>query len=502
MKKYYFLFSFIIFTFYVPAQSIILEEFGPSFSKPVSIKNAGDDRLFIVEQNGYIRILKANGTTPASAFLDISSKVETSGSYEKGLLGLVFHPNYSSNGYFYVHYTGADTVGSIPGGIDSVGADGQVDSYIVRYTVSGNPDIANTGSELVIMTISHPYDAHYGGDMAFGSDGYLYIAKGDGGNSCGDPENRAQDLAEPNGKILRIDVDGTTTNNTYGNNYSIPASNPYSGSPDGANDPRQEIWSYGLRNPAKFSFDGSGNMWIADTGQETNEEINLNIGNASSRNYGWRCYEGTDPFIPQGGCATQVFCSGTITFALNEYTRGGIPFKCAVIGGYRYRGTDQPNLSGIYFFADWCSSTIFMLTESGGSWTRTEFDPSANRNWTGFGEGYDNELYVIGNYNDSGKVHKIKQESGLSTSTFSKKTNFKIIPNPTPNNTVSLTFSNSIDLKEINTYNLQGQKVKSISSSLNSNAVNLNLNGLASGLYIIEAISESGEKSQNKLVIE
>jgi len=495
MRFLYLALALILFPLFSSAQ-ITLEEFGPSFSKPVSIKNAGDSRLFIVEQNGYIRILKADGTSPASPFLDITSKVETAGSFEKGFLGLAFHPNYSSNGYFYVHYTGADTVGSIPGGIDSIGSDGQVDSYIVRYTVSGNPDIADASSELIIMTISHPYDAHYGGDLAFGpSDGFLYISKGDGGNSLGDPDNRAQDLREPNGKILRIDVDSAPTTNTYGNNYSIPGTNPYSGSPDGAFDPRQEIWSYGLRNPAKFSFDSSGNMWIADTGQEDTEEINLNTGNLSSLNYGWSCYEGSSAFNNFTGCN-----SISQTSAVHEYAHAN--GRCAIIGGYRYQGSAQPALVGKYFFADWCSNEIFILTESGGSWTRTTYDASSasTSRFTGFGEDMNGELYVIGR-GGSQKVHKIKQSGALSTNTNESILKFNLKPNPTNNGKVTLNFLNGISIKEINTYNLHGQNIKSNFSQIDSNTINLEFKNLSSGIYIIEAISTTGEKSQNKLIV-
>ncbi|TJY36102.1 PQQ-dependent sugar dehydrogenase [Pontimicrobium aquaticum] len=494
MRKLYtlILFSFISTSIF---SQITLEEFGPSFDKPVSIKNAGDSRLFIVEQEGYIRILNADGTSPSTPFLDITSKVNTSGSYEKGLLGLVFHPNYASNGYFYVHYSGDDTLTEIPGGIDTPGADGQADTYVVRYTVSANPDIADPSSELVIMSISHPYDAHYGGDMAFGLDGYLYIAKGDGGNSAGDPDNRAQNLSEPNGKIFRIDVDSPTTTNTYGNNYSIPPTNPYVSSPDGANDPRKEIWSYGLRNPAKFSFDSSGNMWIADVGQDSYEEVNLDLGNTGNKNFGWSCYEGSATFNSFPGCSSLSYTS-----AAYEYPRIGV---CAIIGGYRYQGTTQTDLIGTYFFADWCSNEIFLLTDAGGgSWNRTTYTPSITvQRWTGFGEGHDKELYIVGNRGGFSKVHKIKQSIPLSNNKVDVNQKFSIYPNPSKNGKVTLNFSKDVSIKNINTYNLQGQLIKSNLHKLNNKTIQLEYNRLSSGIYIVEAVSTSGEKSINKLII-
>ena len=488
MKNVHFIFCLILFPVFLSAQSITLEEFGPNFTRPVSIKNAGDSRLFIVEQLGYIRILKTNGTTPSSPFLDIDDRViGIEASWERGLLGLAFHPNYTSNGYFYVQYVG-----------DDADADGVPDSYISRFSVSaGDADLADPNSELIIMTIPHPYDAHYGGDITFGSDGYLYIGKGDGGNSIGDPENRAQDLNEPLGKILRIDIDNPA-NNTFGNNYGIPATNPFAN--DGDPNTLGEIWSYGLRNPAKFSFDSlTGDMWISDTGQSTLEEIDLDVGNVGGLNYGWRCYEGTDEFNTSSGCPNL----STITFPISEFLHfdpDGI-FRCAVIGGYRYRGTSQSNLYGVYFFADWCSDEIYMLTENGSNWNKTIYTPTVStQRWTGFGEDNNGELYIIGNSGDNGKVHKIKQNT-LSTNSIELKSNFNIIPNPTSNGKITLSFVKNISLKEINVFNLHGQNIKANISIINSNTVSLKFNELSSGIYIIEAISISGERSQNKIII-
>jgi len=467
------------------AQAITLEPFGPNFDNPTNMQHAGDD-LFIVDQEGYIRILKPNGTSPATPFLDIESRVNNQGaSWEAGLLGLTFHPNYSSNGYFYVYYV-------------NLGGNNCIVSRFTRN--NSNSNLANPNSELIILEIPIAIGfTHFGGDLQFNSDGTLYISTGDDGTSAGDAQNVAQNLNSLRGKILRIDVD----NPTGGKAYDIPASNPYQN--DGNPNTLGEIWAYGLRNPAKFSFDSSnGDMWIADVGHELYEEVNLSSGNISALNYGWPCYEANatfnNPATPPGSCPNM----SSLTFPVNDYPRNipGGP-TCAVIGGYRYRGTMQPNLAGKYFFADWCSDQIFILTKNGGSWSRESYEPSiSTQNWTSFAEGNNNELYIIGNSGGSGKVYKIKQEGGLSTNSFNVNMSFSVIPNPTSNKIATLTFLKNVDLKEINTYNLHGQKVKSNVSPLNPNTVNLELIGLASGIYIIEAISITGEKSQNKLIIE
>lgn len=484
MKKKFLIFSFITLSLYMlSAQNITLEAFGPEFNNPVSIKNAGDDRLFIVDQEGHIRILKSNGTTPASPFLDIDDLVWDNivNFWERGLLGLVFHPDYATNGYFYVYYT--DLIG---------------DPIISRFTVdTNNADLADPNSELIILKVvrTEGFDAHHGGDMAFDANGYLYISFGDGGSTLGDPLNRSQNLNEFWGKILRLDID----NPANGKNYGIPATNPFAN--DGDPNTLGEVWSYGLRNPAKFSIDSvTGDMWIADNGQDTQEEIDLNVGNVSDLNYGWRCYEGNLEFNTSVGCPD----ISTITFPINTYNHfepDGI-FRCAIIGGYRYRGTAQSNLFGVYFFADWCSNEIFMLTENGGSWARTAHTPTIGvQRWTGFGEGNDKELYVIGNSGGSGKVFKIKQNT-LSTNSIGTNLSFNISPNPTSNGMVTLNFLNNVSLKEINAYNLHGQRMKVNISTINSNTIDVEFNKLSSGIYIIEAISISGKRSQNKIIIE
>jgi len=371
------------------AQTIDLVSFGTGFDMPVSIKNAGDNRLFVVEKDGLIKILNPDGNINATPFLDIDNKVvNISGvSDERGLLGLVFHPNYSSNGFFYVNY------------IDNSG-----NTVVARYSVNtANANLADANSELILLTIDQPFSNHNGGDMAFGSDGFLYISSGDGG-SGGDPGNRAQDLNLLLGKILRIDVDNTSN----GNNYAIPTGNPFFN--DGDNTTLDEIWAYGLRNPWRFSFDRqTGDLWIADVGQGSFEEINMASPTASGINYGWRCYEGNSEFN-----TTNCQDVGTLTFPVGEYSHSNDGnFKCSISGGYRYRGSSYPNFYGLYFFADYCSNEIGTLKQNGANWDMTLTSPFGGNGWVAFGEDVNGELYIAGI--SSNTIYKIIDTNSSTT---------------------------------------------------------------------------------------
>jgi Glucose / Sorbosone dehydrogenase/Secretion system C-terminal sorting domain/Putative metal-binding motif len=371
----------LLYTIVAKAQTIDIVSFGIGFNKPVSIKNAGDGRLFVVEQDGTIQILKVDGTTNATPFLNIDSSVIDISSFgdERGLLGLAFHPNYSSNGFFFVNY------------IDNNG-----NTVVSRFSVSASdPNIADPNSELILLNITQPFTNHNGGDMAFGPDGFLYISSGDGG-SGGDPGNRAQDLSALLGKMLRIDVNNTSN----GSNYGIPLDNPFFN--DGDATTLDEIWAYGLRNAWKFSFDRqTGDLWNADVGQALFEEINMVSSTASGINYGWRCYEGNTVFNDTGCPDTN-----TLTFPIVEYshTNSG-NFKCSITGGYRYRGTAYSNFSGLYFFADFCSNEIGFLTENGANWDMSFSDVFDGNNWVAFGEDINGELYIAGI--TSGIIYKI-----------------------------------------------------------------------------------------------
>jgi glucose/arabinose dehydrogenase len=343
--------------------------FASGLSNPVCITNAGDNRLFVVDQAGYIRIVDSTGKINTQPYLDIRSRVTFGG--ERGLLGLAFHPQYKTNGFFYVNYVGAG---------DS--------NHISRFKVSsGNPEIADPQSEFKLMTIFQPYTNHNGGSLCFGPNGYLYIGLGDGG-SGGDPGNRAQNPKEFLGKILRIDVN-------QGNPYAIPTTNPFYNNTSSLG----EIWALGLRNPWKFSFDRlTGDLWIADVGQNAIEEIDFQPTNSQGgENYGWRCYEGNQTYNTSG-CAP----SSTFTFPVYTYPHGT---ECSVTGGYVYRGTVSSAYYGHYFFTDYCSDMIWTLHKVSGNWVKEDFGQFTGNNFSTFGEDSGGQLYIAGI--NSGKIYQV-----------------------------------------------------------------------------------------------
>jgi glucose/arabinose dehydrogenase len=337
-----------------------LVPFATGLPRTVCISHCGDSRLFITDQSGYIRIVDSTGTINTQPYLDIHQRVVYGG--EQGLLGLAFHPQYSSNGYFYVNYIGNG---------DS--------THISRFSrMEGNPDQADPQSEFKLMTIFQPFSNHNGGDLHFGPDGYLYIGLGDGG-SGGDPGNRSQNPMEYLGKMLRIDVNN-------GNPYSIPSTNPFYNSTDTLG----EIWATGLRNPWRFSFDrATGDLWIADVGQNAIEEINLQPATSSGgENYGWRCYEGNDIYNIDG-CVS----SSAITFPVYTYVHSD---DCSVTGGYVYRGNATSPFYGHYFFADYCSDRIWTLHTTEQGWVSQDFGRFTGNNFSTFGEDSKGKLYVAG----------------------------------------------------------------------------------------------------------
>ena len=326
----------------------------------------GDDRLFIVEKGGTIRVFEG-GAVRSIPFLDISGSIATNGA--RGLLGLAFAPDYSTSGLFYVNY-------SDPSG----------DSAVVRYRVSADRNRADASSAETLLVVAQPFRNHNDGTVAFGLDGYLYVGLGDGG-SAGDPGNRAQNDATLLGKILRLDVSGG-----LGSGYSIPATNPYAGQAL----PLPEIWSKGWRNPYRFSFDRVfGDMYVGDVGQGSKEEINVEpFGAAGGRNYGWRLMEGSDCFNPSSNCD-----DGSLTPPVYEYdhTGGG----CSVTGGNVYRGA-IPEIYGHYFFADYCTRQVFSFVWSAGAGVATFVDRTAAISpvggfgpIVGFGEDGFGELYIV-----------------------------------------------------------------------------------------------------------
>ena len=435
--------------------TIGLQSFATGFAAPVDIAHCGDSRLFVVEQDGLIKILNANGTTNATPFLNLTALTNQSG--EQGLLGLAFHPNYAANGYFYVNYTRS--------------SDGA--TVIARYAVdAGNPNIANpTGT--ILLTIAQPFSNHNGGTLKFGPDGYLYIGMGDGGNG-GDPGNRAQNINELLGKMLRIDVNSGTP-------YGIPATNPYVGVA-GAD----EIWAIGLRNPWKFSFDRTtGDLWIADVGQNLYEEVNRAASTESGLNYGWRCYEGNAAYNTTG-CPSQNTMKSPLL--VTNHSSG----FCSITGGYVYRGTQFPNFQGKYFFSDYCKAQIGMSDASGNVTFSTTF---SGNNFVTFGEDAAGELYVasIGN----GTIYKII-DSSLSTAEFGK-TAFSIYPNPVTSQ-VFISHSNSMHYAtSVVLLDTNGKKVLS-QKTANQPIVSLNTENLQAGFYFLKLTDNLGLTSVHKLI--
>ena len=327
-------------------------------SSPVAVRHArdGSGRLFVVEQPGRIRVHDGAKLLEAP-FLDITERVLAGG--EQGLLGLDFHPSYAANGVFYVNYTRR------PDG----------DTVVSRFTVTTDSNVADPDSEIVLLTIPQPFANHNGGDIHFGPDGDLYIGMGDGG-AGGDPLNQAQDLGSLLGKMLRIAVDPTGT-------YTIPPGNPFVAGPG-----TDEIWAYGLRNPWRWSFDRTtGDLLIGDVGQGNVEEVDFQLRSSSGgENYGWPCREGNANYDP-----ARPGCGGPYVAPILFYGHG--QGDCAVVGGYRYRGSIA-SLQGIYLYGDYCTGKIWLATRDGaGHWSSLLWQDTALV-LSSFGEDEAGEIYV------------------------------------------------------------------------------------------------------------
>jgi glucose/arabinose dehydrogenase len=339
---------------------------------PVNIQfpDDGTGRMFVIEQVGRIRIVK-NGQLSGPAFLDITDRVGSGGN-EQGLLGLAFHPDFKDNPYFYVNYT-----------------DKNGNTVIARFQANG--DAADPGSEKDLIKVDQPFSNHNGGVLVFGPrDGYLYAGLGDGG-SQGDPHGNGQNTNVLLGKILRIDVD-------HGDPYAIPPDNPFA---NGGG--RPEIWAYGLRNPWRISFDRpTGDLYIADVGQDTWEEVDVAFGNPGGSNYGWNYYEGMHPYSGQAPVGVNF------TFPVTEYshTVGG----CSITGGFVYRGS-MPEWQGIYLYGDFCSGIIWGLIHSpdpssGQPWqSQVLFETRANI--TTFGQDPSGEIYFA---DRGGAIYRLEKQ--------------------------------------------------------------------------------------------
>lgn len=339
-----------------------LQQIASGLSSPLYLTAppADSSRLFVVEQTGAIRIIKDGAVLP-TPFLDVSGEITAGG--EQGLLGMAFDPSYASTGRFVVHYT-----------------DKSGDTHLSMFTVSSNPDVADPASEQVILTAQQPFSNHNGGQVLFGSDGFLYLGLGDGGSE-GDPQGRGQDRSDLLGSILRIDVHGAAP-------YAVPPDNPFVGQ----SGVQPEIWSYGLRNPWRFSFDrATGDLYVADVGQDSYEEVDVMSaasGAGKGANFGWNIMEGQH-------CYNAPSCAQNgLTLPVYEYTHGE---GCSITGGYVYRGAALPALQGLYFFGDFCQGWVRSFRyQAGAAAELTDWQSLRPGGMiTSFGEDAAGELYII-----------------------------------------------------------------------------------------------------------
>lgn len=346
--------------------SIEVIEMASGIERPIIVTNAGDgsNRLFIVQQIGIIRIVE-EGVLLEEPFLDITDRVtEIEGFAEQGLFGLAFHPDYETNGKFYVHYSHQENPWA----------------SIVEFKVSADdPNKADKESARVVMEISQLGTDHYGGQLAFGPDGYLYIGKGDGSGPQ-DADRASQNTNVFNGKILRINV------NKEGAAYGLIRENPFVGTGKGAN----EIFAYGLRNPYTFSFDlETGDIYIADVGEDTLEELNfIPAGFKGAPNFGWSAIQGEDEVFNDDQEIKSDMIAPIVEYAHNED-------RCAIIGGHVYRGEALPDLVGSYVYADWCSGVVYYLYQDSSDQWQTGRLLELNKNITGIGLDENREMYMV-----------------------------------------------------------------------------------------------------------
>lgn len=346
-----------------------LLEITTGLQRPLLLTGADDgtNRMFIVEQDGQIWVTTTvDGTIQKQPFLNVSGIISTRGN-ERGLLGLAFHPQFKTNGQFFINYT--DVNGN---------------TVVARYTtLASDPNQGDANSASFVIQIEQPYPNHNGGHLAFGPDGYLYIGMGDGG-AAGDPQGNGQDPKALLGKMLRLDIDSEP--------YASPKDNPFATNPDLA----PEVWAMGLRNPWRYTFDRlTGDLYIGDVGQNQWEEVDFQPAGQSGLNYGWNILEGSHRYsgepTPQG-----------LTAPIAEYSHG--EGGCSITGGYVYRGATLKALTGIYFFADYCSGMIWStFRDADGAW-QTNLFMDTNFTISSFGQDDDGELYMV---NQGGSILKL-----------------------------------------------------------------------------------------------
>lgn len=368
---------FLLLWIVIPAQAqsqpdpnaVNLELVADGLPRALYVTHAGDEsgRLFVVQQNGIIRVLDESGIPVPAPFMDVSAQISAdalgNGYTERGLLGLAFHPEFAENGQFFINYTEAVSHQTV----------------VMRYTVSAdNPNQADMTSGEELLRISQPYANHNGGHIAFGQDGHLYISVGDGG-SAGDPLDSGQQPTTLLGSILRIDVDSDPAD---GKAYAIPADNPFVGVDTGAD----EVWSYGLRNVWRFSFDSlNGDMYLADVGQNVWEEVNVQPAGIGGLNFGWKVMEASHPYT--GAAAPE---GSILPIAEYRHENG----HCSITGGYVYRGEAIPELQGAYVFSDFCSGQLWTTVPTSDGWdTQLFFDTPYTV--SSFGTDEAGELYLV-----------------------------------------------------------------------------------------------------------
>ena len=363
-------------TWFTPVEGASLASLGPvaieqafpslSFTKPVHATHAGDgtNRLWVVEQAGVVLVVPNDeSATAVSVFLDIKSRVNDAGN-EEGLLGLAFDPDYTENKYFYVHYSALSPRRSV----------------ISRFLASSSdPNQADPASELVLLEVSQLFANHNSGTLAFGPDGFLYISLGDGGDG-GDPDGHGQNTGTLLGSMLRIDLSNSSSEEPY----QVPAGNPFLGQGSAV---REEIWTYGLRNPWKFSFDATtGDLWAGDVGQQAFEEIDII---EAVGNYGWNLMEGAHCYAPPAATCDQT----GLNLPIFEYAN---PDEgCAIIGGHVYRGTRLPELKGSYIYSDFCSGSIWGLVYDGAAVIDQALLADTNLNISAIGADQNGGLYFL-----------------------------------------------------------------------------------------------------------
>ncbi len=318
-------------------------------AEPVGVVALDAQRLLVVERVGRLRLVQ-DGRLHPEPFLDLSARINARGQ-EQGLLGIALDPDFEKNGLLYLNYIRRND-------------DGRDHSVVARYQLHADRSGVNPQSAQILLEVAQDFANHNGGHLAFGPDGYLYIGLGDGG-SANDPHQRSQNPRSLLGKMLRIDVRAQmpahSPTQSCGRvaHYAIPADNPYADGQAAC----PEIWALGLRNPWRYSFDQAGRLWIADVGQSSYEEVNLQAPGQGGNNYGWRCYEGPQVHRQDPGCPAQTH-QPVISYA---HEQG----RCSITGGVVYRGQALPHLRGAYLYGDFCTGELWTAYESGGQWRST-----------------------------------------------------------------------------------------------------------------------------------